>query len=155
MMGLRFGEGGDRQDVEDELMSDAFQEKLLRGTDLSAAADDANGEDPVSVSIDEINELELDYPAEEDEVWAIFEGDDNTVRSRGGRRWTKTDRTDLTKLGNMIGSFLEEPQFAADTKLFQTHAIAPLMDPSGPRHGSIQVVTQVMQSVMIRHRFVH
>lgn len=80
--------------------------------------------------------------------------DESNSSPRYTRVWTKEDRGDLTKLGTMISSFLEVPQFAADLKLFGSHVIAPLMGPAGPKPGSIQVLTQVMESTMIRHRFV-
>lgn len=69
-----------------------------------------------------------------------------------GRIWTKDDRTDLKKLGNMISQFIAVPQFNADSKLITTHVVDPLLDPSGPSPGAIQVLNQVMEMVMIRHR---
>jgi hypothetical protein len=66
--------------------------------------------------------------------------------------WTKEDRGDLAKLGKMISSFLNVSRFAVEEKLFELHVINSLMDDAGPKPGSIQVLTQVMESVMIRHR---
>lgn len=152
MLGLRLGEQGSERSAEINMsLSESLQKKLLQGSsDLDQASQ--SDEEPSSIDIDDINESELDCSAEELESSTIFEGDNTPSLSR--RRWTKTDRMDLTRLGSMISSFLEEPRFAADSKLFQTHVIAPLMDSSGPRFGSVQVVMQVMQSVMIRHRCV-
>jgi hypothetical protein len=68
------------------------------------------------------------------------------------RIWNKYDREDLNKLGNMITHFIAVPQFTADSSLITTHVTEALLDPSGPRRGAIQVLNQVMQLVMIRHR---
>ncbi|KAF8969663.1 SNF2 family N-terminal domain-containing protein [Flammula alnicola] len=68
------------------------------------------------------------------------------------RTWNKYDREDLNKLGNMISHFIAVPQFNADSKLVTTHVVEPLLDPNGPRPGAIQVLNQVMEMVMIRHR---
>jgi hypothetical protein len=69
------------------------------------------------------------------------------------RIWNKYDREDLNKLGKMITHFIAVPQFAADTKQIQTHVIEPLLDRHGPRFGAIPVLTQVMETIMIRHRW--
>jgi hypothetical protein len=69
-----------------------------------------------------------------------------------GRIWTKDDRVDLTKLGSMISKFLAVPQFNADLKLYTTRVVDPLLHSGGPRPGAIQVLKQVMETVMIRHR---
>ncbi|KAF9014155.1 hypothetical protein BDQ17DRAFT_1536631 [Cyathus striatus] len=68
------------------------------------------------------------------------------------RIWTKYDRSDLNKLGNMMSDFIGIPQFRADPSLVTTHIIEPLMDRSGPRPGAIEVLRRVMEDVMIRHR---
>lgn len=68
------------------------------------------------------------------------------------RVWNKYDRGDLNKLGNMITHFVAVPQFYADPKLVTSHVIEPLLDSTGPRPGSIQVLNQVMEMIMIRHR---
>ncbi|KZT69833.1 hypothetical protein DAEQUDRAFT_726146 [Daedalea quercina L-15889] len=68
------------------------------------------------------------------------------------RRWTREDRDDLTKLSTMMSHFLCVPQFAADPKLFERLVISPLMAEPGPLPGAIQVLTQVMETMMIRHR---
>lgn len=69
------------------------------------------------------------------------------------RVWTQYDRLDLQKVGNMMTHFIMVPQFATNTKLVQTHVTEPLLDLSGPRPGSIQVLNQVMETIMIRHRY--
>ncbi|TFK30303.1 hypothetical protein FA15DRAFT_663708 [Coprinopsis marcescibilis] len=68
------------------------------------------------------------------------------------RVWNKYDRGDLRKLGNMITHFVAVPQFAGDPKLMTTNIIEPLLDRNGPRPGSIPVLNQIMNMVMIRHR---
>ncbi|KAF9817821.1 hypothetical protein IEO21_03163 [Rhodonia placenta] len=71
------------------------------------------------------------------------------------RTWTRDDREDLRKLSNMIVHFLEVPQFAAGAKtLFNKAIIQPLMANPRPRPGAIEVLEQVMSSVMIRHRII-
>ncbi|EMD38224.1 hypothetical protein CERSUDRAFT_152945 [Gelatoporia subvermispora B] len=68
------------------------------------------------------------------------------------RIWNKQDREDLRKLSVMLSRFLKVPRFAADTRLFTSHLANALTDKSGPRPGAIRALTQVMSSVMIRHR---
>jgi hypothetical protein len=68
------------------------------------------------------------------------------------RIWNKYDRADLAKLNNMITHFIAVPQFIAFPKLLSQHIREPLLDKNGPRPGSIQVLTQVMEMIMIRHR---
>lgn len=68
------------------------------------------------------------------------------------RIWNKYDRDDLNKLGSMITHFIAIPQFSADSSLISTHVTEALLDPSGPRRGGIQILNQVMQLTMIRHR---
>ncbi|CAL1705728.1 unnamed protein product [Somion occarium] len=68
------------------------------------------------------------------------------------RVWTSDDRQDLNKLANMMVHFLQAPQFASDSKLFTNLVINSLMAPSGPLPHSIEVLTQVMNTVMIRHQ---
>jgi len=68
------------------------------------------------------------------------------------RIWNKYDREDLNKLGKMVTHFIAVPQFAVDPKLVQTHIVEPLLDHRGPHFGAIQVLTQVMEMIMVRHR---
>ncbi|KAG6376419.1 hypothetical protein JVT61DRAFT_2406 [Boletus reticuloceps] len=68
------------------------------------------------------------------------------------RIWGSYDRQNLRKLGTMIGDFLSVPQFRAGTKCFKHHVSTLLCDHRGPRPGAIDVLTQIMQMVMVRHR---
>ncbi|KAJ7772943.1 SNF2 family N-terminal domain-containing protein [Mycena maculata] len=68
------------------------------------------------------------------------------------RVWDKDDGEDLTKLGNMITYFLRVPQLLANPKIISTHIKDALLDKRGPRPGAIEVLKQLMSSVMIRHQ---
>jgi len=68
------------------------------------------------------------------------------------RIWTRYDREDLRRLGTMMITFLQIPRFSAETRLFRTHVVQSLFGPNGPHPGAIQVLTQVMNSIMIRHQ---
>ncbi|KDQ61066.1 hypothetical protein JAAARDRAFT_32059 [Jaapia argillacea MUCL 33604] len=68
------------------------------------------------------------------------------------RRWTRYDREDLRKLSNMMTHFLGVRHFSAQPKIIDTHLINPLLDGEGPRPGAIQVLNQVMEMLMVRHR---
>ncbi|TFY64960.1 hypothetical protein EVJ58_g2267 [Rhodofomes roseus] len=90
---------------------------------------------------------ELQYPEDPDEP-----NTESTDEELSARRWTLDDRQDLNKLSTMMVHFLGVPQFATDPKLFERLVISPLMARSGPKTGAIQVLTQVMETMMIRHR---
>lgn len=68
------------------------------------------------------------------------------------RLWTRVDRDDLAKLGEMISKFIGVPQFAHEVNLFRRMVAGPLLARHGPIFGAIQVVSQVMSQVMFRHR---
>jgi hypothetical protein len=68
------------------------------------------------------------------------------------RVWTNDDRQDLAKLAAIITHSLSFPKFKADFKAFKSLVAAPLLEPTGPSPGAIQVFEQVMKTVMIRHR---
>ena len=80
---------------------------------------------------------------EDDEVIEIDE--------RGSRRWSKKDHKDLNKLGNLIT--ITMPQFRAkhSQSLIASRVIRPLLDVGGPKPGSIQVLVQFMETIMIQH----
>ncbi|EIN07069.1 hypothetical protein PUNSTDRAFT_104552 [Punctularia strigosozonata HHB-11173 SS5] len=100
-------------------------------------------DDSLLVPTEALDGLEDEHEGHDD----VNVGADNT-----SRRWTLEDRQDLHKLATMISHFLSVPQFATTPKLFTTHVIAPLFDINGPRAGPIQVLEQVMQMAMVRHR---
>ena len=71
------------------------------------------------------------------------------------RKWTKYDREDLRKFDNMATHFVGTFKSESTSKTFGSHVIAALFGgPDGrPLPGAIQILSQVMQSVMIRHRY--
>ena len=101
----------------------------------------------------EDREKEGGLDEESDEMTEVGEMQvDSSTRHESIRIWNKHDREDLNKLGNMITHFIAVPQFHADPKLVASHVVEPLLDGTGPRPGSIQVLNQVMEMIMIRHR---
>lgn len=112
------------------------------------------------------NCAELQYPKDESEAddllppWEDLDlgtPDQNGVHVANAevltpRTWTRYDREDLRKLGTMMITFLQIPRFAADPRLFGNLVVHSLFGSSGPHPGTIQVLTQVMNSIMIRHQ---
>ncbi|KAI0086370.1 SNF2 family N-terminal domain-containing protein [Irpex rosettiformis] len=150
LMGLRFGEGSASSETTQSILK-ALQQKMLSGEKSGGSRvldvnglDSSNGKQEDSTSTSSIgavvDNFELQYP------------DEDSQAHNETRRWTEQDRKDLVRLGNMLGNFLEVPQFAAKSSLFNSHVIAPLMSKSGPLPGSVRVLRQIMESVMIRHR---
>jgi hypothetical protein len=76
------------------------------------------------------------------------------VNGSAPRVWTRDDGEDLTKLGNMITHFVGVPQLLANPQLITTHIKDALLDRWGPRTGAVEVLMQLMSSVMFRHRCV-
>ncbi|KAH9848857.1 P-loop containing nucleoside triphosphate hydrolase protein [Lenzites betulinus] len=87
---------------------------------------------------------ELLYPDDEEE----------TMQVEQQRLWHGDERDDLRKLGNMLSHFLLMMPFASksEPKAFTTLVANPLFAPNGPYPGDIDVLVQVMSSVMVRHR---
>ena len=94
---------------------------------------------------------ELQYPEDDN-------GDTSMDASMGElsqqRRWQSDERSDFVKLGKMFAEFLLMMPFASDPKAFAALVASPIFSADGPWPGDIQVLTQVMSSVMIRHRSV-
>jgi SNF2-related domain len=111
-------------------------------TDLQYPGDVFEAED-VSPSWED---LDLDFP-DTDSVQT------NNARAPSPRTWTSYDREDLRRLGTMVVTFLQIPRFAAESRLFDSHVVHSLFGPSGPQPGAVQVLTQVMSSIMIRHQY--
>ena len=113
------------------------------------------------------DQLDLQYPSDDGEDLRLSEEDPASNASRDDlglrhldenqckpRIWTSSDRSNLRRLDNMISKFLQVPRFAAAHDLFNSQVVNPLFKKGGPAFGSIQVLTQVMASVMVRHRYV-
>lgn len=96
-------------------------------------------------------------PALDDLVPGSESPGQNSVHTANGevlppRIWTRYDREDLRRLGTMMMTFLQIPRFAAESQLFSNHVVHSLFASSGPQPGAIQVLTQVMNHIMIRHQ---
>lgn len=89
---------------------------------------------------------ELQYPEKVQETW-VEDFNEDVIR-----KWTQDDREDLNKLQIMVIHFLGVPQFAMDPKRFDIQVIQPLLNSTGPCYGAIQILTQVMHMIMIRHQ---
>ncbi|KAH8099642.1 hypothetical protein BXZ70DRAFT_942710 [Cristinia sonorae] len=131
LMGLKFGDGG-------EAAAGDLEHDDILGQGDPADSSDLIPEDAI-----------LQYPD--------FEEDEGDVVSptATSRVWTKHDRGDLNKLSNMIGHFLATEPFNSTGDIFKTHVIDALMPKPNmpyPRPGSCQMLRQLMEMVMIRHR---
>ncbi|GJE96414.1 DEAD/DEAH box helicase [Phanerochaete sordida] len=147
LMGLHFGSGSeltypqeDGDETEDEALAAAdYRQRVITGArDATSDCDSTDSAPPSPTSCGFLQSSGSSPTAKPAHSYA--------------RVWTKNDRGDLNKLGALISSFLRIPRFAADAKLYASSVVAPLMDAGGPRPGALQVLTQVMQSTMIRHR---
>ncbi|KAH8117115.1 hypothetical protein DFH11DRAFT_1505319 [Phellopilus nigrolimitatus] len=71
--------------------------------------------------------------------------------------WSRADRVDVRKLGQMMASFLGVLPFAADPHAFRNHVTSPLFGSKAegrtdPLPGATRVLEQVMSMSMVRHR---
>ena len=112
------------------------------------------------------NYAELQYPKDQpegDDILPPWEDLDLGTPDQNGvhvanaevlasRTWTRYDREDLRKLGTMMITFLQIPRFSADPRLFGNLVVHSLFGSSGPQLGAIQVLTQIMNNIMIRHQ---
>ncbi|EIW84791.1 hypothetical protein CONPUDRAFT_116969 [Coniophora puteana RWD-64-598 SS2] len=111
---------------------------LLREPELSASPADQQPatESGIVMNVDDDNDTDADpEPA-----------------SAPRRIWTVDDRANLRKLSVMIAKFLGVPRFKSDGKLFTRCVSSPLCAPQGPHPFAVQVLSQAMQMVMVRHR---
>jgi len=99
------------------------------------------------------DEDELEYEPETEGDLESRSETDQTVAV--ARKWTRYDREDLRKLDNMATHFIGVPHFRAEPGVFANNVTAALFGTHGfPQPGAIQVLEQVMQLVMLRHRSV-
>lgn len=74
----------------------------------------------------------------------------STSRETDGK-WSEDDQQILIKLGNFIIHFIRVPIFC-NSETMTTYVIKPLLDDGGPKPGSIRVLDQLIEMVMIRHK---
>lgn len=103
----------------------------------------------------DVANFESQSPNDTPEISTLQE-DSEMLNEEGtnSRIWVRYDRDNLRKLSTMIGGFLSVSPFGADHKAFGLHISSPLCDKRGPRPMAINVLSQVMQMVMVRHRLV-
>jgi len=103
----------------------------------------------------DVTNSESQSPSDTPESSTLQE-DSETMNEEGinSRIWGRYDRDNLRKLSTMIGVFLGVSPFGANHKAFGLHISLPLCDKRGPRPMAINVLSQVMQMVMVRHRLV-
>lgn len=70
------------------------------------------------------------------------------------RIWSSSDSQDIQKLMNMVSQFIGV-KFLADHQVIRTHLKDALLSDEGPRPGAINMLVQLMKTVMIRHRYVN
>lgn len=161
LLGLSFGsqseavEGNadmEEADVEDEKMG----ELRYPSEEASALEQDDVGDSPLSGSINGLTEPQdftvTSTPAPQ-RAPTLSISDDGTPLAR---IWTPNDRENLRRLGKMITSFLKVEEFSNSegTRLFNESVVGSLFGETGPQLRAVQVLKQVMGSVMIRHRYV-
>ena len=93
------------------------------------------------------------YDPESYTIRSVSTGTSNSEEDVVPRKWTKYDREDLRKLDNMATHFVGFSRFRGEPKVFSDYVTSALFGPHQlPLPGAIQVLNQVMQSLMIRHR---
>jgi hypothetical protein len=83
-------------------------------------------------------------------------GDDRAGEAENARlprQWTNADAEDLRKLEKILGHSLQIPIFIGESNPFSELVRAPLMVSPSPSPGAIQILEQVMQMNMFRHRY--
>jgi hypothetical protein len=96
----------------------------------------------------------------DDEAGGMVDGDDkeseverllNDQTEVQARVWTSAERADFPNLAKMMHYFLQMPVFHhPDT--FDKLVVTPLFNSTGPAPGAVSLFTQVLQSIMLRHR---
>lgn len=166
LLGLSFGSQSEAVEVNEEENggADAGEEDeeigRLRYPSEEAsisAQEDEHGILPLSQSIDDLVDsqdlAESTPPPPPVTAPALPISNDDSPTAR---IWTPNDRENLRRLGKMITSFLKVEEFSnpEGTRLFNELVVSPLFGESGPQLQAVQVLKQVMGSVMIRHRCV-
>jgi hypothetical protein len=82
------------------------------------------------------------------EVEELLLDDDSDTQSHV---WAAAENEDLHKLATMMHDFLRMPVFH-DSNTFKKLVSTPLRKKSGPAPGAVKLFTQVLQSIMLRHR---
>jgi hypothetical protein len=67
--------------------------------------------------------------------------------------WNKRDQEDASRLGVMMGGFLKAEPFG-HAAVFREKVTAHLLDHDGPRFGAVQRLKYLMNSMMVKHRYI-
>lgn len=155
LLGLGFGSASEATEMDGN--DDADEEADLGG--LMYPEDDGpqetNSEEELAQPDSPRQSAILDLGVSEDSTAAIT-SDVAETGLPSARIWTPRDRENLRRLGKMISSFLKVEEFSnlEGTRMFNELVVSPLFGENGPQLRAVQVLKQVMGSVMIRHRYV-
>lgn len=106
------------------------------------------------------NLLRLNFGSGDELQYPDNEGNEDEEESSSGRDnseqccWHRSEHDDFCQLGTMFAEFVLMKPFTSDPKVFSTFVADPIFEPEGPFLGDTRVLSQVMASIMVHHRYV-